>query len=262
MKTLPLQRPSAVAPTAPPQGVPVIEVTGLHKSFGSNHVLKGVDLRLSEGENLVVLGKSGSGKSVLIKIIGGLIRPDAGSVRVLGQEITSLKLDELDHLRAHIGFLFQSSALYDSMTVRQNLEFPMRRHRMALTPGQMQSRLQEVLENVGLSHAIDLLPAELSGGMRKRIGIARTLILRPKVILYDEPTAGLDPVTARGISQLIVAVQKRYGSSSLIITHDLACVKTTANRIVVLEGGVCRAEGTYQQLQTSPIPAVKEFFEE
>ena len=261
MITIPLQH-QAPASTTKQQGVPVLEVCGLYKAFGQNKVLNGVNLRLYAGENLVVLGKSGSGKSVLIKCIGGLIRPDAGSIWILGQEMTKLRHEALDHLRAQIGFLFQSSALYDSMTVRQNLEFPLLRHRMALSVEQIEQRVQEALEHVGLAHAINMLPAELSGGMRKRIGIARTLILHPKLLLYDEPTAGLDPVTARGISKLIVEVQQKYGSGSLIITHDMACAKTTANRILVLDNGVFRTEGTFEELKGSPDPAVREFFEE
>jgi phospholipid/cholesterol/gamma-HCH transport system ATP-binding protein len=245
----------------PPAGEPVVEVKNVYKSFGKNAVLKGINLKVYPGENLVVLGKSGCGKSVLIKCIAGLIRPDAGSIHVLGRDITRLSHDDLDRLRSRIGFLFQGGALYDSMTVRENLAFPLRRHRALYNKPQMEAIIREVLQNVGLAHAIEMMPSELSGGMKKRIGIARTLILKPDVILYDEPTTGLDPVTARGISELIVAVQQKYGAASLIITHDMACVKATANRIMLLANGICQAEGTYQALQQSSDPAVKEFFD-
>jgi phospholipid/cholesterol/gamma-HCH transport system ATP-binding protein len=243
-----------------PADEPIIEVVNLHKSFGSNHVLQGIDLKVYPGENLVILGKSGCGKSVLIKCIAGLIRPDRGSIKVLGQDITQLNHDELDQLRSKIGFLFQNGALYDSMTVRENLAFPLRHHKALYSHAALQALILEALENVGLAYAIHMMPSELSGGMRKRIGIARALILRPKVILYDEPTTGLDPVTARGINELILSVQRKYGTASLIITHDMACVKTTANRIVVLANGVCQVEGTYRALQESDDPAVTDFF--
>lgn len=244
----------------PSAAAPVIETSNLYKSFGNKAVLKGINLKVYPGENLVVLGKSGCGKSVLIKCIAGLIRPDSGSIYVLGQDITKLSHDALDHLRSRIGFLFQSGALYDSMTVRENLAFPLRRHRTLYTKAEMDEMIRKVLENVGLAHAIDMMPSELSGGMKKRIGIARTLILKPDIILYDEPTTGLDPVTARGISELIVTVQKKYKAASLIITHDMACVKATANRIVLLANGICQAEGTFHALQQSSDAAVNEFF--
>jgi phospholipid/cholesterol/gamma-HCH transport system ATP-binding protein len=249
--------------TNPPaaSGIPVVQVHGLYKAFGNNRVLNGFDLSVRPGENVVVLGKSGSGKSVLIKCISGLLRPDAGSIRVLGQDITQLNHDELDEVRAKIGFLFQSGALYDSMTVRENLEFPLHRHGLRISRAEMDARVLEALENVGLRHTVDLLPSELSGGMRKRIGIARTLIMRPELILYDEPTAGLDPITAREISQLIVSVQRLYGASAIIITHDLACARTVADRIVVLLDGVCAAEGSFRELQHSPDAQIRSFFD-
>jgi phospholipid/cholesterol/gamma-HCH transport system ATP-binding protein len=243
-----------------PKVEPVIEVVDVYKSFGSNKVLKGINLQVYPGENLVIVGKSGCGKSVLIKCIAGLIRPDSGCIKVLGDDITRLNHDQLDQIRSNIGFLFQNGALYDSMTVRENLAFALRYHRHIKSKDEMQQLILEALTNVGLAYAIDYMPAALSGGMRKRIGIARALILKPQVILYDEPTTGLDPVTAKGINELILSVQRTYGAASMIITHDMACVKTTANRIVVLSDGMCQAAGTYQELQYCSNPAVKEFF--
>lgn len=240
----------------------IIEVKSLYKSFGKNQVLKDFSLSLKEEENLVILGKSGSGKSVLIKCIIRLIEPDAGEIRVLGQDIAELDQDQMDLLRKDVGFLFQSNALYDSMTVRQNLEFPLRRH---WTPEERQknaeSAVLEALEDVGLAHTIDMMPAELSGGMRKRIALARTLILKPKVILYDEPTTGLDPITGREISELIVKIQKKYQSSAIIISHDMNCIKITSNRIIMLIEGRNYASDTFENLTQLPDPKVREFFE-
>lgn len=242
---------------------PVIAVDHLYKSFGSNHVLRDFSMSLFPGENVAVLGKSGSGKSVLIKCIINLIDADSGRIEVLGNEIASLTKAELDRLRGRVGFLFQSNALYDSMTIRENLEFPLRRH---WTEQQRQSMaaeaVHEVLEDVGLVHTVDMMPEELSGGMRKRIALARTLILRPDIILYDEPTTGLDPVTARGISRLIVSVQKKYNTSSIIISHDMHCINATANRVVMLIDGKCYANDLYPRLQQSRDPRIAEFFEE
>ncbi len=239
----------------------MIHTADLYKSFGDNHVLKGFQLDLFKGENLVVLGKSGSGKSVLIKCMVGLLYPDQGLVEVFGKNIPSLNQDELDHIRVKIGFLFQSSALYDSMTVRENLEFPLRRHWISKTREEVDDLVMEALENVGLAHAVDLMPSELSGGMRKRIGLARTLILKPDIILYDEPTTGLDPITGREISKLIVDIQHKYNTSSIIITHDMGCARIVANRIIVLVNGVCYAEGTFAELKQSADPNIKPFFE-
>lgn len=249
--------PKPTDPGAPP----VVEISGLYKSFGSNHVLKGFDLNLIKGENLVVLGKSGSGKSVLIKCMVGLLTPDKGVVEVFGKNIPTLDRDELDHIRVKIGFLFQSSALYDSMTVRENMEFPLRRHWINKSREEIDTLVLEVLDSVGLKHAVDLMPAELSGGMRKRIGLARTLILKPDIILYDEPTTGLDPITSREISNLIVDIQHKYNTSSIIITHDMACAKIVSNRVMVLVNGIKYAEGTYATLQESTDPQIKPFFE-
>ncbi|HEY0742037.1 MAG TPA: ATP-binding cassette domain-containing protein [Chryseosolibacter sp.] len=241
---------------------PVIKVEKLNKSFGANHVLREFSVSLAKGETLAVLGKSGSGKSVLIKCIINLIEKDEGEIIVLGNNVSEMSQEELDALRARVGFLFQSNALYDSMTVRENLEFPLRRHwtkdeRERTAEG----AVMEVLTDVGLAHTADMMPEELSGGMRKRIALARTLILRPAIILYDEPTTGLDPVTAREISHLIVKVQKKYDTSSIVISHDMHCINTTANRVVMLIDGRCYADDTYANLQQSTDPKIKEFFD-
>jgi phospholipid/cholesterol/gamma-HCH transport system ATP-binding protein len=242
-------------------GETVIRVSHLKKSFGSNVVLDDFNLELQKGESVVVLGKSGSGKSVLIKCIIGLIQPDSGEVEVFGESVPGLSLEELDRIRVRVGFLFQSNALYDSMTVRENLEFPLRRHWMQVEQGEVNQMVLDALENVGLVHTIDMMPAELSGGMRKRIALARTLILKPEIILYDEPTTGLDPITGREISELIVEIQEKYQSSSLIISHDLKCVEITADRVVVLIDGKCYADGSYEELKRSADPKLKHFFE-
>lgn len=241
--------------------LPVMVVKHLYKSFGKNAVLIDFNLTLGKGENLVVLGKSGSGKSVLIKCIIGLLEPDTGSIEMFGKNIPELDHEELDKMRAKVGFLFQSNALYDSMTVRQNLEFPLRRHWIQVTQQEMDKLVQEALSDVDLAHTVDMMPAELSGGMRKRIALARTLILKPGIILYDEPTTGLDPVTGKEIIQLILAIQKKYKSSSLIISHDMNCVRLAADRIVILIDGRCYADGTYAELQRSGDLKVKQFFE-
>jgi phospholipid/cholesterol/gamma-HCH transport system ATP-binding protein len=240
----------------------VIEVSHVHKSFGSNHVLRDFSMTLAPAENLAILGKSGSGKSVLIKCIINLIPVDEGTIQVLGENIEDLNADELDQLRARVGFLFQSNALYDSMTVRENLEFPLRRHwdKVQREAG-AEKAVMEALADVGLSHTVDMMPAELSGGMRKRIALARTLILKPAIILYDEPTTGLDPITAREISQLIVNVQKKYNTSSIIISHDMNCISITSNRVVVLIDGKSYAVDTYENLRKSEDSKVNNFFD-
>ncbi len=239
----------------------VIETKNVFKSFGSNQVLKGFDFTLMEKENVVVLGKSGSGKSVLIKCIIGLMKPDSGSIKVFNEEITNYNAAQFESLRTRVGFLFQSNALYDSMTVRQNLEFPLRRHAIYTNEKDMLELVKEALSNVGLEHTMDMMPSELSGGMRKRIALARTLILKPKIILYDEPTTGLDPVTGKEISHLMLEIQKKYETASLIISHDVNCVKIVANRIVVLIDGRCYAVGTYQELMKSEDKLIKQFFD-
>lgn len=240
---------------------PVIEIMDLCKSFGSNHVLQNFNLTVSRGENVVVLGKSGSGKSVLIKCVVRLLDADSGTVRVLGEDVNVMDRDELDRIRVKIGFLFQNSALYDSMTVRENLEFPMRRHWMNMEKAEMDKVVEEALDNVGLLYAIDMMPADLSGGMRKRVGLARTLILRPEIVLYDEPTTGLDPITGLEIVELIMDLQKKYNTSSIIISHDMQVAKLTANKLVVLYDGINYAEGTFDELKRVTDPKVKQFFE-
>lgn len=240
---------------------PILEIKGLEKNFGDNKVLRGFNLQLFEGENLVVMGKSGSGKSVMIKCLVGLMQADGGSIHIKDNDITILGQTELDVLRTEIGFLFQGSALYDSMTVRENLEFPLRRHKKKLKMREKTETLVvEALENVGLADAIDLMPAELSGGMKRRVALARALILKPKIILYDEPTTGLDPITAKEIIQLMRTIQKKYGTSSLIITHDVDCARVISNRIILLVDGINYAEGTYAELLKSEDPNVKAFF--
>lgn len=239
----------------------VLRVGHLYKSFGNNNVLIDFSMGIEKGENVVVLGKSGSGKSVLIKCIIGLLKPDSGLIEVLGQNVTELTHDELDRIRVRVGFLFQSNALYDSMTVRENLEFPLRRHWITVNQKEVDAMVMEALTNVGLAHTVDMMPVELSGGMRKRIALARTLILKPDIILYDEPTTGLDPVTGREISKLMVEIQEKYQTSSIIISHDMNCVKLTSDRVVVLIDGRCYAMGTYEELKRSNDEKVKQFFE-
>lgn len=232
----------------------------MYKSFGSNQVLADFNLELQKGENLVVLGKSGSGKSVLIKCVIGLIEPDEGSIEVLGQDILAMDHEELDRLRVRVGFLFQSNALYDSMTVRENLEFPLRRRYIRNSDTDCDALVMEALANVGLEHTIDMMPVELSGGMRKRIALARTLILKPDIILYDEPTTGLDPITSLEIISLINMIREKYGTSSIIISHDMRCVKLTADRIAVLLDGRCFATGNYEQLSQIHDDRIHPFF--
>ncbi|MFN5325569.1 MAG: ABC transporter ATP-binding protein [Bacteroidota bacterium] len=239
----------------------VIEISNLRKSFGTNHVLDGFEMKVPRGNNIVVLGKSGSGKSVLIKCIVRLLEPDEGSIHVLGTDILEMDHDQLDRMRVRIGFLFQNSALYDSMTVRENLEFPMRRHWFDITKQDAENRINEALENVGLLHAAEMMPADLSGGMRKRIGLARTLILRPEIVLYDEPTTGLDPITGREIVELIMDLQQKYNTSSVIISHDMQVARMTANSVIVLSEGKNHAQGTFDVLKSSTDPIVKQFFE-
>jgi len=239
----------------------VLIIRNLYKSFGNNNVLVDFNLELKKGESVVVLGKSGSGKSVLIKCIIGLLKPDKGSIEMFGKNIPDMDEEELDKLRAKVGFLFQSNALYDSMTVKQNLEFPLRRHWIKVSQNEVNTMVQEALEDVGLAHTLDMMPAELSGGMRKRIALARTLILKPEIILYDEPTTGLDPITAKEIIGLMMEIQEKYNTTSLIISHDMNCVRMASNRVAVLIDGRCYATDTYQQLIQNTDPKVKQFFE-
>ncbi|MFN3755127.1 ABC transporter ATP-binding protein [Flavobacterium sp.] len=239
---------------------PVIEIDNLHKAFGENEVLKGVTISVNKSEDLVILGRSGTGKSVTIKCIVGLEKADQGAVKVFGTDITTLNDTELNQIRTRIGFMFQNGALYDSMSVRQNLTFTLKHHEKNISKEEIETRITEALDNVGLLEAIDKMPSELSGGMRKRIGMARTLIIKPEIILYDEPTSGLDTITAREISELMVSVQKKYKTTSIIITHDMACAKLTGNRIMILNEGTVHAEGTYTELEKSKDAWVRSFF--
>jgi len=244
-----------------PNTNPIIVIKDLKKSYGDNHVLDGFNMELSQGENLVIMGKSGSGKSVMIKCLIGLEEADEGSIEVMGKDIRTLSREALDELRTEVGFLFQGSALYDSMSVRENLEFPLRRHTKKFgiikdtTP-----LVMEALESVGLANTINLMPNELSGGMKRRIALARTLILKPKIILYDEPTTGLDPITSKEILLLMKSIQIKYNTSSVIITHDVDCAKMISNRMILLIDGINYAQGTFESLSTSNDPKVQAFF--
>ena len=247
--------------TTVPNLKPIIEIKDLMKSYGENHVLNGFNMVLYEGENLVIMGKSGSGKSVMIKCLIGLEEHDRGSIQVMGKDISELDREELDELRTEVGFLFQGSALYDSMTVRENLEFPLRRHTKKFGVIKDTTPLvMEALESVGLANTINLMPEELSGGMKRRIALARTLILRPKIILYDEPTTGLDPITAKEILMLMKSIQEKYNTSSIIITHDVDCARVISNRMILLVEGKNYIEGTFEELSISADPKVQAFF--
>lgn len=238
----------------------IIEVTDLHKSFGKNKVLNGVNFTVNKGENLVILGRSGSGKSVTIKCLVGLIKSDRGEMKIFGTDIAKLSYPQLNEIRLRIGFLFQGGALYDSMSVRDNLSFTLKHHSPDLSNNEVQQRIIDVLENVGLAASIDKMPSELSGGMVKRTAVARTLIIQPEIILYDEPTAGLDTITSREISDLILEVQEKYKTTAIIITHDIACAKSTGNRIMILKDGVINASGTYEELENNKNEWVRSFF--
>lgn len=239
---------------------PVISIKNLCKTFGDNEVLKGINLSVKKGENLVVLGRSGSGKSVTIKCLVGLVKADEGEIKIFDEEITNLNNDDLNDVRVNIGFMFQNGALYDSMSVRQNLTFTLKHHTRNLEESEIESKIIEALDNVGLVDAIDKMPSELSGGMIKRIALARAIIIKPEIILYDEPTSGLDTITSKEISELILSVQKKYKASSIIITHDMACARMTGNRILILKEGLIMAEGTYDDLEKSEDEWVRSFF--
>ncbi|MES2278541.1 MAG: ATP-binding cassette domain-containing protein [Bacteroidota bacterium] len=238
----------------------VIEIKGLKKSFGDKQVLKNINLTVHRGENVVILGRSGTGKSVTIQCLIGMLAPDGGTLKVLGEEVNNLDDKELKELRTKIGFLFQGAALYDSMTVRENMEFALTRVLKITDQAELDKKVEDVLESVGLPDAAEKMPSDLSGGMRKRIGLARTLIVNPEIMLYDEPTTGLDPITSREISHLILDMQKKYKTTSIIITHDMECAKITADRVVVMDDGVYVAEGTFEELHKSTDKFVKSYF--
>jgi phospholipid/cholesterol/gamma-HCH transport system ATP-binding protein len=239
----------------------VISIKDLKKSFETLHVLNGITIDIYKGENIAVLGRSGSGKSVLIKIISGLLKPDSGMVKVLGQEVDKISAKALQQLRLKIGFSFQSSALYDSMSVKENLEFPLVRNKRNLSRKEVNNAIEGVLHDVGLSQTINQMPSELSGGQKKRIGIARTLILKPEIMLYDEPTAGLDPITCIEINKLIMKVQHEYNTTSIIITHDLTCAKTTANRVTMIADGKFLTTGSFEEVFHSNNAGIKTFYD-
>lgn len=242
------------------RGAPLIEIRDLHKAFGTHQVLNGFNMDLFDQENVVIVGKSGSGKSVLLKCIVRLEEIDAGTLKVLGKNVPEMSHEEMDRIRSDVGFLFQGSALFDSMTVRENLQFPLRRHAERMLGEDEEKLILEALESVGLAHTLELMPEELSGGMKRRVALARTLILRPKIILYDEPTSGLDPITSKEIIELILKIQHQYETASLIITHDMDCARVISNRMIMLIDGINYKEGQYQALSSSEDPKIRAFF--
>ena len=258
METITLPETENISDATVPEEV--VQIRELKKAFGTKEVLSGINMDLFKGENLVVLGKSGQGKSVAIKCMVGLLNHDSGSLKIFGKEVSDLSEEDLRALRIKVGFLFQSGALYDSMTVEQNLEFPLTRVLKLTDKNEIRHRIEELLDGVGLLDAIDKMPSDLSGGMRKRVGLARTLIMKPEIMLYDEPTTGLDPITSREISELILHMQKKYQTSSIIITHDMACAKITADRMLVMNNGTFIAEGNYKQLENGQDSLVRSFF--
>ncbi|MDP9077701.1 MAG: ATP-binding cassette domain-containing protein [Bacteroidota bacterium] len=254
-------RKNTPAVTASAYEGPAIVIEHLHKEFNGHVILKDFNLTVNRNENVVILGKSGAGKSVLIKCIIGLLKPDGGIIKVYGDNVVGLRHQELDRVRTKIGFLFQGNAIYDSMTIRENLEFPLRRHWFNLSQQEVNDMVMDALEHVGLAHTVDMMPAELSGGMQKRVALARTMILKPEIILYDEPTTGLDPVTARDIDNLIVSLHHKFNTAAIIISHDMNCVRNTADRVVLLLEGEVYAEGSFEQLEQSADENIKQFFE-
>ncbi len=237
----------------------MIDVENVRKSFGDHQVLKGVSMRVKTGESVVILGRSGIGKSVLLKSIVGLLIPEAGRIRVKDEDVIGMSVRDLNRIRKNIGYVFQYAALYDSMTVRENLEFPLKRH-MTISPSEMEEQVVEQLRLVHLEDAIDKMPSELSGGMKKRVGLARAIITRPEIVLYDEPTAGLDPITARGISELILSLEEHFGITSITVTHDLECAETVADEIFILDNGQFIHRGTFEELQRKDDELTRAFF--
>ena len=237
---------------------PMIKIRDLRKSFDDNHVLNGFSMELYEGENLVIMGKSGSGKSVMIKCLVGLMQQDHGDIEIMNKNIDEMEQDDLNNLRTEIGFLFQGSALYDSMTVRENLKFPLRKRKKGAVADE--KLVLEALKSVGLTDAINLMPSELSGGMKRRVALARAIILHPKIIIYDEPTTGLDPITAKEIIELMISIQHKYKASSLIITHDVDCARVIANRMILLIDGINYAQGSFKEISSSKDKKIQAFF--
>jgi len=262
MKMTAVKENTAIKSRLEKTGEIVIHIKGLKKSFGEKHVLKNINLDVKKGENVVILGRSGTGKSVTIQCIVGLLRQDEGEVKVFGDEVSQMNEKELKALRIKIGFLFQSGALYDSMTVRENMEFPLTRILKLDDQQEIDRRVEEALDSVGLLEAIDKLPSDLSGGMRKRAGLARTIIVNPEIILYDEPTTGLDPITSREISDLILSIQKKYKTTSLIITHDMECARIASDRVLVMNDGEYIAEGSFVDLRKSSNKIVEAYFKD
>ncbi|MGA3093058.1 MAG: ABC transporter ATP-binding protein [Terriglobales bacterium] len=238
---------------------PAIAVHDLHKSFGTQRVLNGVSLTVRRGETLAVLGRSGTGKSVLLRVIIGLEKPDSGSVCIQGQDIAGLALDLLGEIRMKMGFLFQQAALYDSLTVEQNVAFPLEHHKKAMSKSEQSGRVRALLEEVGMEANLRKMPSDISGGMQKRVGLARALALEPDILLLDEPTAGLDPISASEIDDLILKLQQEHHMASIVVTHDLHSAKTIAGRLALLQDGNVVIEGTFEQLQGSDIEFVREF---
>lgn len=244
------------------KGTPILAVENLHKSFGSQKVINGVSLKISRGETLAVLGRSGTGKSVLLRIIIGLEKPDSGSVRIHGQDIAGLALDQLGEIRKKMGFLFQHAALYDSLTVAENVAFPLKHHRREMSEPERNDRVKQLLAEVGMEHDLDKMPSDISGGMQKRVGLARALALDPKILLLDEPTAGLDPISSAEIDQLVLTLQREHQMASIVVTHDLHSARTVADRLALLNDGCVVAEGKFEDLQKSDIAFVQEFLKQ
>jgi phospholipid/cholesterol/gamma-HCH transport system ATP-binding protein len=241
------------------RSVPVVVVEDLHKSFGSQKVLNGISLTVRRGETLAVLGRSGTGKSVLLRLVVGLEKPDSGSVRIHGQDIAGLALDQLGEIRKKMGFLFQHAALYDSLTVEQNVAFPLQHHKKEMSRSEQGNRVKELLAEVGMEGDLEKMPSDISGGMQKRVGLARALALEPDILLLDEPTAGLDPISAAEIDDLVLKLQEEHHIASIVVTHDLHSAKTIANRLAILNEGNVVIEGSFEQLQKSDIAFVREF---
>jgi phospholipid/cholesterol/gamma-HCH transport system ATP-binding protein len=255
----PSSRSAALSPAAEPAKTPIVEVDNVFKAFGPQHVLNGVSLNVSPGETMAVLGRSGSGKSVLLRLIVGLQEPDSGSVRVFGQDIAGMSLDQLAPIRTRMGFMFQHAALYDSLTVAQNVAFPLEHHGSDLSKSEQDDRVRQLLAEVGMEKHVDKLPSDLSGGMQKRVGLARALVLEPQLLLLDEPTAGLDPIGSAEIDELILSLQKEHHMAFIVVTHDMYSARTIADRLTLLDKGRVVIDGSFEELKSSDIEFVREF---